>query len=95
VNAREHIAKIRADQASAPRLTTEQVGSSFAAFLNEMLTAHGEHPWTQIGRCVYCVPCGERLYQGTIPEGHPVGRFPSKPQRNLLNEFRERWGHPA
>lgn len=56
------------------------------------LKVHEEHPWEQVGRCVFCVPCGDRLYQGTIPEGHPVGHRQSKQPRNMLAEFRDRWG---
>lgn len=60
-----------------------------------MDTDHEQHPWEQIGRCVYCATCGERLYQGTIPKGHPVGRYQdkqSKPkQPTLIEQFRERW----
>ena len=29
---------------------------------------HEQHSWKQVGRCVWCEPCGVRLYQGTIPK---------------------------
>jgi hypothetical protein len=25
-----------------------------------------EHEHERVGRCVYCTPCGRRLYQGTV-----------------------------
>lgn len=25
-----------------------------------------DHEHEQVGRCVYCQPCGRRLYQGTV-----------------------------
>ena len=28
------------------------------------LAKHAEHPWKQVGACVYCDTCGVRLYQG-------------------------------
>lgn len=31
------------------------------------LIEHSEHKWGQQGRCVYCVDCGVRLYQGKLP----------------------------
>lgn len=68
---------------------------SLAGAFGSMFTEHADHPWEQVGRCVFCVPCSTRLYQGTIPAGHPVGQRPSKPPRNLLAEFRARWGDPA
>lgn len=61
----------------------------FAEALEERLTEHAEHPWHQVGRCVYCGPCRERLYQGTMPETHPVWVPPKKPQPPSL---REKWG---
>ncbi len=36
-----------------------------AKFL-EQLTAHDSHDKKQIGPCVYCVTCNERLYQGKL-----------------------------
>jgi hypothetical protein len=86
----ERLAKLRAQQEG--RSTVEEVGKTFAAFLDEVFDGHEDHPWEQVGRCVVCVPCGTRLYQGTIPEGHPIGHRESKPPRNLLAEFRDRWG---
>lgn len=38
--------------------------ATFAAVLKE----HEPHDWEQIGPCVYCTPCGTRLYQGVLPE---------------------------
>lgn len=35
--------------------------------MNDMLEAHADHPWKEVGPCVYCEPCGVRLYQGSIP----------------------------
>lgn len=91
----ERTDRIRAQQ-TGPKVTAAEVGTAFGRWMDEMMSAHGEHPWTQIGRCVFCVPCGERMYQGTIPEGHPVGRFPSKPQpKPLIESFRDRWGDPS
>ena len=29
---------------------------------------HVDHEWERISPCVYCKPCGTRLYQGTIPK---------------------------
>lgn len=28
---------------------------------------HADHEWREVPPCVYCVPCGERLYQGSLP----------------------------
>ena len=30
------------------------------------LADHVDHEWREVGRCVYCVPCGLRLFQGKI-----------------------------
>lgn len=86
----DRLAELRRRQQADP-LTPEQMAEAF----NRHFAAHDEHPWEQVGRCVYCVPCGERLYQGTIPAGHPVGHRQSKPPRDLLGEFRQRWGDQA
>ena len=34
--------------------------------LSDMFTKHKDHKKKQVGRCVYCVDCGERLYQGKL-----------------------------
>lgn len=38
--------------------------------LNETFAFHADHCWEQVGRCVYCVDCNTRLYQGHIPPDH-------------------------
>lgn len=32
------------------------------------LADHEDHPWKQVGLCVYCEQCGVRLYQGDLPD---------------------------
>jgi len=34
----------------------------------QIFAAHAPHTWSQIGPCVYCDDCNERLYQGQLPE---------------------------
>lgn len=80
---------VRQEQAGVD-LDEKAVASAFYAFLDEMLTEHGEHPWHQVGRCVYCGPCHTRLYQGTLPEDHPVWKPPRKP--TAADKMREKWG---
>lgn len=75
--------------------------STFASFdiycaierFNPDIWNHVDHPWRQVGRCVYCGVCeGVRLYQGNIPYNHPaivnIGGIPSREAR----EMRDRWG---
>jgi hypothetical protein len=31
------------------------------------------HEHKQVGHCVYCVPCGRRLYQGTVMPAEEIG----------------------
>lgn len=54
---------------------------------------HFGHPWRQVGRCVYCScePGGPRLYQGTIPDGHPVAPEPPR-KPSPADAMRRRWG---
>ena len=81
--------RIRARQAGAVKLTNEQIIEA----IDRPIREHGEHPWEQIGRCVYCGPCQVRLYQGRIPEGHPVApRRPPGPTE--ADRMRERWDKP-
>jgi hypothetical protein len=58
------------------------------------LVRHEEHTWEQVGRCVYCVDCDQRLYQGSIPESHTnVKRRQYGPiNPKATRDMRERWG---
>lgn len=67
---------------------TDDPARRFVDALNELLAEHSEHRWQQVGRCVYC-ECGSRLYQGTVPEGHPTFTPPYKP--TAADKMRERW----
>lgn len=82
----ERTDRIRAAQAGAADLDE----ASIAKLLYDMLDAHSQHPWRKIGRCVYCGPCGVRLYQGDLPDGHPVWTPPRR--KTAADEMRERWG---
>jgi len=57
------------------------------------IAKHNEHAWKQIGRCVYCDDCGERLYQGRIPKSHTnVVSGRKKPvEPASTTEMRARW----
>jgi hypothetical protein len=57
---------------------------------NELLELHEAHTWKQVGRCVYCDDCQERLYQGRLPaERKPARRPPPEPA--ATTEMRSRW----
>lgn len=47
--------------------------AAVSAFI-EGLLAHKDHPKRQVGPCVYCIPCGVRLYQGEDPNAEPDPR---------------------
>lgn len=53
---------------------------------------HFGHAWRQVGRCVYC-ECGPsvRLYQGTVPKGHPFAPEPPR-SPSPADTMRRRWG---
>ena len=74
--------RIRARQAGALDLTNEQIVEA----LDRMFREHDEHPWHQVGRYVYCGPCGARLYQGTMPVDHEVYVIPTKPRKMSAGE---------
>lgn len=82
--------RIRANQAGVRELTPQQIAEA----LERPFREHGEHPWHQVGRCVYCGPCGVRLYQGTMPPDHEVYRPPRKPSvgDRMMALKRERYG---
>jgi len=84
--------RIRAQQAGVSELTNEQIIEAIDKHFRE----HQDHAWHQVGRCVYCGPCGVRLYQGKIPEDHEVwvDRRPRKPSigDEMMRMKRERYG---
>jgi hypothetical protein len=81
----ERTDRIRARQAGV-NPTNEEIAHALFDFIAE----HEDHPWRQVGRCVYCGPCGVRLYQGTIPKDHPIA--PAPPRRDdPATEMLRRW----
>jgi hypothetical protein len=66
-------------------LTAAQVAEALFGHIQP----HEEHPWRAIGRCVYCGPCGVRLYQGTMPKDHEVYKPPYRPTE--ADRMREAW----
>lgn len=64
--------------------------------VNAMVTEigrHDDHAWQQIGRCVYCHDCQERLYQGSIPTGHTNIKKPADSVTpKATRDMRSRWG---
>lgn len=55
-------------------MTTPEGGvgldAAVQAFIAGLLV-HAEHPKVQVGPCVYCEPCGVRLYQGYDQNARP------------------------
>lgn len=85
----ERVDRIRERQRGAADITPAEVAAAFEAHL----TAHADHPWHVVGRCVFCGPCGTRLYQGTMPSDHPVWEPPAVARRRTAaDEMRARWG---
>ena len=60
--------------------------------IEQHIAPHMDHPWEKIGRCIYCGPCGTRLYQGTIPRGHPIFDTPKPKRQSQADQMRDRWG---
>jgi len=78
-----------AQQAGVGRLTNAQIVEA----LERPSKEHGDHKWHQVGPCVWCGPCGVRLYQGTMPKDHPVWCEPIQQRRATdADKMRERWG---
>lgn len=50
--------------------TDSALEEAMVAFIDG-LVAHADHPKKQVGPCVYCEPCGVRLYQGEDPQARP------------------------
>jgi hypothetical protein len=69
-----------------------------ADYLNQLFGKHDEHTWTQVGRCVYCADCNQRLYQGTIPATHTKVKQPQNRSWDdaqdpvATRNMRARWG---
>jgi hypothetical protein len=85
--------RIRARQMGVSSWTDEQIREAIERPFRE----HGEHPWHQVSRCVYCGPCGVRLYQGTMPTDHVVYVPPRKPRKmsagdRMMQLREERYG---
>ena len=74
---------------------TPQDRQAAADYLNQLFGRHDAHTWTQIGRCVYCADCNERLYQGTIPPSHARVKTPRRWDEPVnpaaTRNMRERW----
>jgi hypothetical protein len=77
-------------------MSTPEERKVVADYLNQLFGKHDEHTWTQIGRCVYCADCNQRLYQGTIPATHTKVRASSRwveaSDPSATRNMRERWG---
>jgi hypothetical protein len=57
------------------------------------IAKHEDHTWEQVGRCVFCMDCHQRLYQGTIPPSHiKVRRRRQGQSPKATQEMRARWG---
>jgi hypothetical protein len=77
---------------------TEPTGEDRAAALAAIenlfteIAGHDNHAWQQVGRCVYCHDCNQRLYQGKIPSDHTkvYRKASSTPKAN--RDMRTRWG---
>jgi hypothetical protein len=56
---------------------------------DRLLSAHEDHTWKQVGRCVFC-ECGARLYQGRLPKTRrSAPALPREPK--ATTEMRTRW----
>jgi hypothetical protein len=61
-------------------------------FVHEIVRPHLDHEWHKVGRCVYCGPCNQRLYEGQLPPGHPVWTPPKRKRASTVGEdMRARW----
>jgi hypothetical protein len=72
-----------------PADAAEAVNAMFAE-----IARHDDHAWQQIGRCVYCHDCQERLYQGRIPASHTNVKVltPRSGTPKTTRDMRARWG---
>lgn len=66
----------------------QQVLEAIAATLD----LHIDHAWKQVGRCVYCDDCGERLYQGSLPPDRKPSKPRPRPEPKTTTDMRQRWG---
>jgi hypothetical protein len=64
----------------------EQILESISATLDK----HLDHKWKQVGRCVYCHDCGERLYQGQLPADRREPK-PKPVEPKATTDMRQRW----
>jgi hypothetical protein len=77
---------------SAAKLDATAAAAAVNAMFEE-IARHEDHAWQQIGRCVYCMDCGERLYQGRIPASHANVKIRARGgSPKATRDMRERWG---
>lgn len=75
-------------------MSHEDTVQAMGAYVEGLVACDG-HTWEQVGRCVYCVDCNRRLFQGTVGSKHKkvrtrpwdAARDPEKTQT-----MRARWG---
>lgn len=72
-------------------MSREAVAAVTALF--EEIARHEDHTWEQVGRCVYCVDCNQRLYQGRVPPEMKVqSRSYGVRTPKETRDMRARWG---
>jgi hypothetical protein len=56
----------RSDEVRARQRSSNEPLTPLAVWMTiiRQLGEHVDHPWRQVGPCVYCDTCGVRLYQG-------------------------------
>lgn len=74
-------------------MSDSEIDEAIKAMFAE-IARHDEHCWQQVGRCVYCADCSQRLYQGRIPPEHTNVKRESYGQRTPkeTRDMRARWG---
>lgn len=80
--------RVRQQQAEGRTMTAEEA----AAAINAMLAAHADHEWVQVGPCVYCDDCNERLFQGRLAGGRKDRESRPVQTPKETRDMRARWG---
>lgn len=69
------------EQVERYEIASRQSIEKYMTELKADICPHCHQPikeYQKIGRCVYASPCGDRLYQGQLPEGKPGRRIGRK-----------------